>query len=110
MKDLSWDAEVPICKMRIMISKWILDRVKQRNPTLAEYVDNYGSLNEQSITAKSSEMAESTLPVRWAEYIAEVCPEGTNSCDNKDKCVKELHDENLDDETFLLSFNEHCSA
>ena len=31
--------------MRMMISKWIIDRVAQQNPTLKEFVTNYPRLN-----------------------------------------------------------------
>ena len=101
--------------MRIMISKWIFDKVKQRNPTLAEYVDNYGSLNQQSqITAKSSEM-EDKNPVDWAAYIAEKCGDLTDECDMTSECVESEFDavkalEDGEDETFVNSFREHCAA
>ena len=29
-----------------MISKWIIDKVTQRNPTLQEFIENYGDLNK----------------------------------------------------------------
>ena len=100
--------------MRIMISKWIFDKVKQRNPTLAEYVDNYGSLNQQSqITAKSNEMAD-TNPVNWEAYITNKCGE-VNACDKSNECVRQEYDtvkslEFGEDETFTTSFDKHCAA
>lgn len=33
-------------KMRVMISKWIIDKVTQRNPTLQEFIENYENLNK----------------------------------------------------------------
>ena len=30
-----------------MISKWIIDKVTQRNPTLQEFIENYGDLNKE---------------------------------------------------------------
>ena len=32
--------------MRVMISKWIIDKVTQRNPTLQEFIENYENLNK----------------------------------------------------------------
>ena len=29
-----------------MISKWIIDKVTQRNPTLQDFIENYGDLNK----------------------------------------------------------------
>ena len=41
-------------KMRVMISKWIIDKVTQRNPTLQEFIENYENLNKAGFRINSS--------------------------------------------------------
>ena len=37
-----------------MISKWIIDKVTQRNPTLQEFIENYGDLNKGGFQINAS--------------------------------------------------------
>ena len=37
-----------------MISKWIIDKVTQRNPTLQDFIENYGDLNKGGFRINAS--------------------------------------------------------
>ena len=94
--------------MRIMISKWILDRLNQRNPTLAEYVDNYGSLNEQTlVTGKNvDDGIEDGVPFDWGEFVSDNCNE-TDMCAKTD-CTESLKMNFEDDELLNESLKQNC--
>ena len=70
--DLSWSHQIPICKVRIVISKWAASKVMKANSRLLKFInDDKTPLQDKLVLAKKS-----TEPVNyefdWEEYLRSV--------------------------------------
>ena len=71
-KELSWSHNMPLCKVRIVISKWAASKVLKANSRLFQFInDGKTALEDNLVIAKKS-----TRPVdyefNWKEYLASV--------------------------------------
>ena len=100
-------------KMRMMISKWVLDKVSERNPTLSQFIGQFERLNAQSVAGRNGGEDEDIdgVVLEYEDYLLAECGENAELCDFSNECVQNQFFnifEESNDELFLISYQENC--